>query len=78
MGATKVGRSVQFAWLVNNYEEAKEYFGDLFVGYVNEMLDGFIATAHLPTDISELQVENSDYLLTTDNSAITTLRILHV
>ncbi len=56
IGESTVGRSVQFAWLVNNYDAIYEYFGpDLFASTVAELLDGFAATAHLPTDISELQ-----------------------
>lgn len=37
VGATAVGRGVQFNWLVENYGAIKEYFQDLFAGQVRKI-----------------------------------------
>ncbi len=48
--------SFQFAWLAENYDAIRSYFGDSsFGGHVSAMLGGFAADANFPSDIGELE-----------------------
>ena len=48
--------SFQFAWLAENYDDIRSYFGDSsFGGHVSAMLGGFAADANFPSDIGELE-----------------------